>query len=88
MSLIEFTFDLLWGDACLILNSVSAVGPFDYWIIFALLIKVKVPTHATDWDDKRSEQEYKRGYFEVLVLRVAVDNADWDDRVAERDETD
>ena len=90
--MVEFTFgfisEVIACDCDSILNSVSAIGPLDDRVVFALLVKVKVPAHAADWDDERGEQEYERGYFEVLVLRVAVDDADWDDRVAERDQTD
>jgi len=53
--------------------------------VLAFFVEIKVPAHATDADNERGEKKYESGYFQILVLRVAIDNAYGNDGITECD---
>ena len=65
--------------------SVASVSLLQNRSVLALLVEIVVPAHATDRDDKRREKKYKCGDFQILILCVAVNDADENNRVAESD---
>ena len=73
------------GRRIILVDSVATVGELKNRPVFALLEEVEVPAEAPDRDDDRREEQNERGYLEVLVLGVGVDDRDRGDGIAEGD---